>query len=302
MQAPGGWYCSERRGELRSPEMLVTYDNLFVVIGMARYAQATGRKDVLGEAWRLFELIEEKTVVGELSENGVNGAWSQSAGRGDDPYSPHQYSGNTVLHYLEALSCLAAAGIGTDLSGRVKGIRALFTKYFVSESPFCVHGYFGDSFADPYTGVGASFSLGHALEWIDFFRCFPGLELPGSVERKILDFAIAAGVQPNGLFMDNYYINEQGSAGECEFWPQVEAAKTFNLACSVYGEPYGEVFRKMARCYFDLWVDDDGGVFHSIDRNGIVIERRKGDHWKCDYHSMRLCVEVLERDGGALPQ
>ena len=80
-----------------------------------------------------------------------------------------------------------------------------------------------------------------------------------------------------------------------------EAIKTLNLAFSIYGPPYDGCFRLLARYYFSHYVDSDGGVFSEIDRNGVVTDRWKGSMWKCDYHSVRMCVDVIERPGGVLP-
>ncbi|MBD3241854.1 MAG: hypothetical protein GF331_14795 [Chitinivibrionales bacterium] len=295
MRTPEGWYSDLHEGELAYPGMLEAYNNLFVVIGMARYAQAGGPPQAAEEAWRLFTLIEGNTIKGELAQTGLVGHMSGFSRIS----SREQFSGNINLHYLEALARLTDAGIGGDLRGRAEAIRSFFLRCMYDKEKVLTFDRFRDSFDEPWVGPGAYVSLGHTLEWVDFFRCFEGLQLDERMEREILDRTIERSVRDDGLFEDSYYLTEQRTAGGAEFWPQVEATKTYNMAASVYGTPYNEVARKLGAYYFDHFVDSDGGVFSEIDRNGVVTSRYKGGYWKCDYHSMRMCVDVAEREGGA---
>jgi mannose/cellobiose epimerase-like protein (N-acyl-D-glucosamine 2-epimerase family) len=296
MRTPGGWYGGIYEGELRSPEVLDAYDNLFVVIGMARYAQASGRTEPAEEAWRLFRTIEQQSVKGDLARTGVVGGMSRMMHRSA---STESFSGNNNLHYLEALVCLRDAGIGGDLSGRAQAMREFFHARILDKEHMVVFDRFNQSYEQPWRGLGAHTSLAHGLEWIDFFRCMPGVALDESTERALLAKAIDHGVRPSGLFQDAYYIHEGKSAKGGMFWPQVEAIKTCNLATQIYGEQYREVCRRMAQYYFEHFIDSDGGVFSEIDRNGVVTDRTKGGYWKCDYHSMRMCVDAITRQGGA---
>lgn len=158
---------------------------------------------------------------------------------------------------------------------------------------------FRDGFDQPVRTAGAYTSLAHGLEWIDFFRCIPGVALDEQVEKALLAKAIEYGVMPDGLMQDNYYICEKQTAGGAMFWPQVESVKTFNRAFELYGGEYGDIACRLAAYYFERFVDADGGVFYQIDRNGVVTDRNKGGFWKCDYHSMRMCVDAVSRTGGA---
>lgn len=291
-----GWYCGIYGGEQMHPESLDVYSNLFVVIGMARYALASGRRDVLDEALRLVKVIEERAIRGDLAEVGVVG---RMGAHGRRISTRDQYSGNNVLHYLEALARLHDAGVNHDLTDKVAAIRTFFLSHLLDKEQCFTFDRFQDSFDDPWTGPGAYVSLGHALEWVDFFRAIPDMALEEDLEKRIMEHAITHAVKNDGLFEDSYYLTEQRCAGGADFWPQVEAVKTFNLATQVYGAPYDEVAQRVATYYFDHFVDDDGGVFSEIDRNGVVTSRFKGGYWKCDYHSMRMCVDVIERQGGA---
>jgi mannobiose 2-epimerase len=297
MRTPDGWYTSLRDGELYNAAGLDTYYNLFAVIGMARYAQAIGDPKVLAEAERLLLLIEDKTMPGDLATQGLLGLYGDARGWRS---TSGMYSGDVVLHYLEALACLCDAGTKVDTAGRAAQIREFFNAKVLDRERMVIYGWFRGSFDAPYNTPGAHTSLGHALEWIDFFRCFPGLELDEEVERGLLQKSIDHGIGADGHYQNNYYLVEGRTAGVGEFWPHVEAIKTLNLAYAVHGAPYDDYFRLMARYYFERYVDDDGSVFSEIDRNGVVVDRCKGGMWKCDYHNVRMCIDVMTRDGGVL--
>ncbi len=288
LRTPGGWYTSLVDGKLYSPDGLDTYMNLFAVIGMARYAQATGRADVREEAWRLFRLIEEKTIPGSLRTDGVLGCWGEGE-RGFPPMG--KYAGNNVLHYLEAVVCLRDAGLEAKLGNRVFDVREFFLSRILDPKELVTFDAFREGFGDPNRMPGAYASLAHGLEWFGFFREWPGAALPEATEREILDKALLNAVQPDGHFTDQFYLTERRTAGTASFWTQSEAVKAFCVGSRLYGAPYGDAFQRTADFYFSKFLDRDGGVFSSVDRNGVVTGRMKGHAWKADYHSLRMCVE-----------
>ena len=293
LRTPGGWYTSLVDEKLFSPDGLDTYMNLFVVIAMARYAQATGRADVRAEAWRLFRLVEEKTIVGDLRTDGVLGCW----GEGERGFAPiGKFAGNNVLHYLEAVVCLRDAGLEAQLGERVFAVRDFFLARILDPKETVTFDAFRDGFHDPDRRPGAYASLAHGLEWFGFFREWPGAELPEATERAILDKALQNAVQPNGAFMDQFFLTERQCAGAASFWTQSEAVKAFGLGARLFGEPYGDAFRRTAEFYFAKFLDADGGVFSAVDRNGVALSRMKGHAWKADYHSLRMCVEGMKHE------
>ena len=291
MRTPGGWYATLVDGQLQSPDGLDTYMNLFVVIGMARYAQATGRADVRAEAWRLFRLVEEKTIPGDLRTEGVLGCWGEGE-RGFPPMG--KYAGNNVLHYLEAIVCLRDAGLGTELGSRIFDVRECFLARSLNPQETVTFDSFRDGFGNPDRRPGAYASLAHGLEWFGFFREWSGAELPEATERAILDKGLHCAVQPDGHFTDQFYLTERRCAGAASFWTQSEAVKAYCVAARLFGEPYGDAFRRTAGFYFAKFLDRDGGVFSAVDRNGVALSRMKGHGWKADYHSLRMCVEGMK--------
>ncbi len=305
MSTEFGWYASV--GELKHPgrdergdrpsEMLDTYDNTFVVIAFAKYKKATGRSDVGEEAVRLLELINKECASADIAENGVRSIGGKIEGTRFGMWGG--CSGNTMLHYLEALVNLHEADLG-DHKQDIDAVRSLFLKYIYSAEHHMIYDGFRKSFADPYNARGAHGSQGHALEWIDFFRVIDGCALPETVERDLLDHAAQRAIADTGLFVNYYYYTEGKAAGPVDFWGQPEAAKAYNLAADIYGGEYAAIGQRLLKAYFTYFVDEDQGVFYECDRNGVLTDARKGGRWKCDYHSLRMCVDLLDREGGFL--
>ena len=293
LRTPGGWYTSLADSKLSSPDGLDTYMNLFVVLAMARFAQATGRADVRDEAWRLFRLVEEKTILGALRTEGVLGCW----GAGERGFPPMgRFAGNNVLHYLEALVCLRDAGLGAQLGNRVFDVREFFLARILDPVELVTFDTYREGFHDPDRRPGAYASLAHGLEWFGFFREWPGAELPEATERALLDKALRNAVQPDGHFTDQFFLTERRCAGHASFWTQSEAVKAFCTAARLFGEPYADAFRRTVAFYFTRFLDADGGVFSAVDRNGVAVSRMKGHPYKADYHSLRMCVEGMRHE------
>ena len=103
-------------------------------------------------------------------------------------------------------------------------------------------------------------------------------------------------MQPDGHFTDQFFLTEGRCAGHASFWTQSEAVKAFCLAERLFGEPYGDAFRRTANFYFSKFLDRDGGVFSAVDRNGVAVSRMKGHAFKADYHSLRMCVEGMRHE------
>ncbi|MFW6286486.1 MAG: AGE family epimerase/isomerase, partial [Candidatus Sumerlaeota bacterium] len=283
MKTEEGWYTSLYGDARVHPEVLDTYDNMFAILGLARYAEATGNAEIMQEAVRLFRQVEELTLIGDDPSEGLIGRVNPSGRKSDSPFRHYHrrssrsgsnksrykiYTGNSNLHYLEAMAVLDHAfrarpefsGLRLDFTERVKDLREFFLRYIFDEKRHITFDHFRESFSEPFDMPGASVSLAHGLEWVGFFRAFDGLQLPENIERALLEKSRIEGLREDGLFEDYFYLAEERTAGGGMFWPQVEAALTYNIMAPIYGEPYYEAFRKTATYYFEHFIDPEGGV------------------------------------------
>jgi mannose/cellobiose epimerase-like protein (N-acyl-D-glucosamine 2-epimerase family) len=185
-----------------------------------------------------------------------------------------------------------------DLKPRVRAIRQFMLSHIWDGQRGLVHDHFHESFENPSVGPGGKTSLAHGLEWMAFFRLFEGCALPEAVERRVLSMALGCGLRKDGFFQDTFFFPEERTAGPAQFWTQTEAVVGFNVARRVYGEEYHEPLMALADYYMNHFVDaEHGGIFSEIDCNGVVVDRKKGGYWKADYHSVRMCAEIMYGDG-----
>ena len=297
-----GWFTSKGRSPWQRPgETTVLgdpYTNLFVVIACAKYFKASHVEEAAQVGLDLFQLINEQCAADNIALHGIKAHCRPGGERSRD--GRHDYSGNVMLHYLEALVQLADVDLGEETHQRLADVRSLFLDYIYDADHAICHDNFNGSFQEPRVEHGRS-SQGHALEWIDFFRAIDAYALPEEVERNLLDTIAQRAIDPEThLFINTYFYDERKSAGGVDFWGQPEACKTYNLATHVYGGRYAEIGRHLLQAYFSRCVDSDQGVFYELDRNGVITSRHKGSSWKCDYHSLRMCVDLMDRQGGFL--
>ncbi|MFW5846481.1 MAG: AGE family epimerase/isomerase [Planctomycetota bacterium] len=294
---PHGWYHSFYKGERVGGDVLDVYSNSFVALAMARYGQVTGERTPIEEAHRLLAEIRRQCCPAPIAEAGVLGQHHRAGEAVDWRHGAlmPRYSGNALLHFTEAVVRLHDADPGPELVALVQDLRTFFLARILDPELYIVYDHFHGDWTRPHRGRCSE--LGHALEWVDFFRCVPGCALPPAVERGILERAAGA-VLPNGLFQSGFYQPECRSAGPVDFWVQVEAVKGFNLGYALLGAPYDELCRRCLTAYFRCFVDEDGAVFETCDPNEVVLDRDKGGYWKCDYHSVRMCVDLIERSDG----
>ncbi|MFW5830425.1 MAG: AGE family epimerase/isomerase [Planctomycetota bacterium] len=288
-----GWYCSRYDGSFCNPHILDSYSNLFVVMGLARYHQATGDAWAGMEAWRLFRCIETVCSNGALADGGILGHNDEAdrlIGYFKSGTCMPKYSGNVLLHYLECLARLQDAGLGEDLAQRAQQLRALFLRHTYCQDHGCTVDYY-DGGWDRYD-LHRTGQLGHTMEWVDFFSSFPEARLPEALERRILDDAVRLGLRANGIFQSNYYFRQRCCGGLTDFWMQPEATKVFNMAAGWYGEPYAEAALRCWRAYREFFIAPDGGVYYQIDGDGVIVNEIKGSAWKCDFHAIRMLADL----------
>ena len=311
-----GWYSSLLQDEHRSADCLDTYSNAFVIVAFARYAQRGGPPAALAEGLRLLALIEEHCAP-DGPEHGVYGhsAWDSSQPRflstapgyiaRVGPLMPF-LSGNVVLHFLEALTCLYQAG-ATQVVQRIQQLRTFFLDHIYHPPSGAVIDSFFGAWDKPDYSTPSDF--GHALEWVDFFRSVPGCELPEAVERAITDGAIRHALRENGLFQACYFHPEGRCAGGVSFWHQVESTNTFDLMATCYNDDrYATAAQRAAAAYAHFFIDcsisESGrhfyGIHYEMDANGVALRRAKGDWWKCDYHPMRMICGLLSPQRGTM--
>ena len=275
-----------------------TYCQAFTVYGLAAYARATGDKDVLQKAMKLFDLIETRCrdeggyaeackadfspeSNEKLSENGV------MAGR----------TMNTLLHVLEAYAELYRAS--GDERVRRAGADALDTALNVLYNP-AKHRL--EVFFDrDFHSLLDMQSYGHDIEaswlmWDAARALLPGEQL-APYKAMCLDLARAV---LDRAMTDHGLRNECVDGVDNEkriWWVQAEAVLGFSNAYQLSGEKaFLDAAEKMWRAVQDMIVDKrpGGEWFWATDEYGIPSDQPIVEEWKCPYHNSRMCLRMIE--------
>jgi mannose/cellobiose epimerase-like protein (N-acyl-D-glucosamine 2-epimerase family) len=284
---------------------ILFYDQLYTVIGLAKYAWATGDATVYAKAKGLYDTVMAAAVHHPFERNGLYAHYSVEDGHAQGK------NGNTHLHHLEALLTLWEAATqtftGDDLQQELAGLREtigkayeLFTAKLFDRQRLITPDDFNEEFQLSPKNLHSSVTMGHPLEWVGFWReaqiltgeQYPFLE---SDARSMVDATIARAVAPNGCFRNYFFLKEQLCAGVSDFWGQVEAVLGLLYAAQSCNEPrYREAAEACAGFYFEHYIDKEyGGIYLEMDQSGIATDRVKGSGYKCDHHCLRMCEKTI---------
>ena len=281
-----------------------TYAQAFAVYALSTYYKATGEKEAIFLADKLFNLIEEKSWDGrsyresftedfvpqendKLSENGVSAT----------------YTMNTLLHVFEAYTAFVAATGNEKAKRAMERILDIFARDIWNEKKKRQEVFFDSdmkSLIDLY-------SYGHDIETSWLLDKGLGVLSSPEYEKKILPLtsAMAENVLA-AAFSDGAVAteDERGSVdGRRVWWVQCESIVGF---VNAWQKTSDEGYLKAA---YDAW---DFTKEHIIDKrsggewlwrtykNGAADKTLpEVSPWKCPYHNGRMCFELIERTGTA---
>lgn len=274
----------------------------FAIYGLSEYARATGDKEALDMAIRLFHDIETH------SRDRERGGYIEAAQRDWTPIADMRLSAkddnasktmNTHLHIIEPYTNLLRVWPDAELREATASLLRLFLDTFTVPDG---RGHLGLFFDDDWHRQDAETSYGHDIEasWLmletaQVLGDADLLERTLATTRRIADAAI------EGRCFDGSMVYERHASGRYDddkhWWVQAE---------NVVGQLYQFLFhgRKewlpMAAQSWDYImaniVDREGGEW-LWSRKGTAKNRTddKAGFWKCPYHNSRACLELIER-------
>ena len=265
-----------------------TYAIAFTIYGLSEYARATGDKEALNAAIRLFHDIESHAFDAEnigyveaLTRN-----WQPIA---DMRLSEHDENGsrtmNTHLHVLEAYTSLLRVWRDPVLERQLRIlIRILATRIYNEQT-----GHLGLFFDDTWQPIASRHneSPGHDIEaaWL----LTEALEVLG-------DEALTAELMPIVLHIAR--ASEDGIFAEKQWWTYCEAVIGYIDQWQHTGDPQQW---QLAECAYQFITDklldrEHGEWFWEILPDGTPNRKEdKAGFWKCPYHNSRMCYELIER-------
>lgn len=279
------------------------YAQAFAVYALAEYADLTGEPRALDLARQTFRLVKERAV------DPVHGGYLEARDRfwhetaenrlsSKDQNSPK--SMNTHLHVLEAWTRLYRVDPSPDVREALAEALDWMCAHVVDGPKNRMQLYFGMDWSKESDKT----SFGHDIEgsWL----LYEAAEALGEAERLAdtgaLAVRMAEEVLEHGLDREYGGLYNEIAEGRLEtekiWWVQAEALVGFFNAWQLSGE------NRFLDAALNIWhfidrfgADHKGGEwFWETDREGRPIPGRpKVEPWKCPYHNVRACLEMIRR-------
>ncbi len=281
-----------------------TYAQGFGIYGFSEYFKASGQKEGLELAIKLFEDIESNCF--DSRHGGYIEGLTQDWQPMDDmrlSLKDQNYpkSMNTHLHILEAYTNLFKVWPDPLLADQIKHLINIFLDHIIDMNT----GHFNLFFDKDWTVKSKIISYGHDIEgtWL----LDEAAEILG--EKQISDKVKAAALKMadvtmrEGLAIDGsiYYEKDPGTEKidrDRHWWPQAEAVIGFINAYQISGdEQYLYASIKAWEYIKNHLIDRKNGEWYwSVNDQGIPSTNNdKAGFWKCPYHNSRACMEGIQR-------
>ncbi len=280
-----------------------TYAIGFVIYGLSEYARATGDKQALDAAIKLYHDIEAHAY------DAINGGYVEALTREWNPIADMRLSDkdengaktmNTHLHVIEPYTNLYRVWPSKELRESIHRLLDVFTDKLYNKETHHLDLFFDNE----WHGRRNIESYGHDIEatWLLWETALVLGEDDVKTKLKpiVVDLAKAAdeGLQPDGSMIYEHWKDTGKTDRQRQWWVLCE-----NIIghANLYQYFHDTSALKVAK---DCWtfidkhlVDHVNGEWHwAVDDNGkINLEDDKAGFWKCPYHNSRMCLEIIER-------
>ena len=300
-QYGGGYFMADSHGNVIN-DIKYTYANTFVIYGLSEYYRATGEAKALELAKATFLALEnahDDTYLGY-------GEYYQRDWSAVLPGTRNEIAGNagkttnTVLHEIESFANLYRVWKDPLLEKRLTELIAVFLDKVVNPATgrqYC-------EFTADWTPLSDMESYGHDIEgaWL-LYQCAEILgnkDLIGKCKAACMSMAEATlvALQPDGRLI---YEKRNGQLIHAlQWWVPAEAIVGLVNAWQLSGDETWLDRALLVWQYTDrVLVDKEHGEWHyGLDREVNLIKGiSKVNAWKCPYHNVRMCVEIIRRAG-----
>ena len=283
----------------------------FAIYGLSEYVRATGDREALDYALKLYDSIEEHAL--DREHNGYIEActreWGEIADmRLSELDANYPKSQNTHLHIIEPytnlLRCLKEQHVDqrrADVEASLRNLIDIFTDRILNPETHHLDLFFE---MDWTRGAGQLESYGHDIEcsWLihEAALVLGDQQVLDKVERVVQEVAKASekGLRPDGAMIHEANLDTGHVDDDQHWWVQAENVVGWVNIYQHFGD--ASAFEKAAACWQyikDNLIDWDGGEwFWSRHPDGTLntVDDKAG-FWKCPYHNSRMCLEVIER-------
>ena len=300
----GGAYWSVDYKGNRLDTKKQTYAIGFAIYGFSEYARATGDKEALEIAKKLYHDIEEHAY--DSKNNGYIEAltrdWQPIADmRLSDKDENGSRTMNTHLHIIEPYTNLYRVWKDKSLEKSIRNLLDIFTDKLLNKETHHLDLFFDDA----WQGKRNIESYGHDIEasWLlhETALVLGDKVVLQKIEQVIRRIADAAdeGLRPDGSMVYEHWKDTDKSDLQRQWWVQCENIIGHIDLYQYFG--YEDSLEKAVHCWNYVQkhlIDAKNGEWHwaVLDDGTINLSDDKAGFWKCPYHNSRMCLELIERE------
>ena len=279
----------------------------FMIYGLSEYARATGDKEALDYAIRLFDTIESHSF--DRENNGYIEActreWGEIADmRLSDFDANYPKSQNTHLHIIEPYTNLFRVWKDERLERALRNLINIFTDHILNPETHHLDLFFENDWT---RGAGHLESYGHDIEcsWLmhEAALVLGDKDVLAKVEPVVQMVAKASekGLNADGSMIHEANLDTGHVDDDLHWWVQAETVVGFFNIYQYFGDE--TALDKAERCWQyikDNLIDRENGEWYwSRHADGTLnTDDDKAGFSKCPYHNGRLCLEIIERTEG----
>lgn len=277
----------------------------FVIYGLSEYARATGDKEALEWAIKLFDVIEEHSL--DPKYNGYIEACTREWKVIEDMRlseldANYPKSQNTHLHIIEPYTNLYRIWKDARLEKALRNLIDIFTDRILNPETYHLDLFFE---MDWKRGAGWLESYGHDIEcsWLmhEAALVLGDKQVLAKVEPIVQRVAKASekGLNADGSMTHEANVDTGHVDDDRHWWVQAEAVVGFLNIYQYFGDK--DALQKGLDCWQyikDNLIDYEGGEWYWSRDPQRNINRKddKAGFWKCPYHNSRMCLEIIERE------
>jgi len=297
----GGAYLSLKADGTPSNTRKQVYTNAFFIYALSEYSRATGDKQALGEAMKIFDLFEKHAA--DRESGGYYEVFSREWERirermiGESSEKDEKTM-NTSLHVMEAFANLYRVSGDKVVGDRLRKMIEIFLDKIIDKKSSHLICFLDRS----WNGTSTVDSYGHDIEssWLLYEAAvlLNDSELTGRVKTAGIRIADAAaeGYQPDGSMLTEKDNATGHVRAQRSWWEQAETVVGYLNAFELTGdESYLDRSLKSWEYIRKYFIDKKGGSWFSYVSESGVPGGDKGGFWICPYHNGRMCMEVMER-------
>ena len=280
-----------------------TYAIGFVIYGLSEYARATGDKQALDAAIKLYHDIEAHAY------DAVNGGYVEALTREWNPIADMRLSDkdengaktmNTHLHVIEPYTNLYRVWPSKELHESIHRLFDVFPDKLYNKETHHLDLFFDNE----WHGRRNVESYGHDIEatWLlwETALVLGEDDVKAKLGPIVVDLAKAAdeGLQPDGSMIYEHWKDTGKTDRQRQWWVLCENVIGHVNLYQYFNDASALKVAKDCWTFIDKHlVDHVNGEWHwAVDDNGkINLDDDKAGFWKCPYHNSRMCLEIIER-------